>query len=160
MVSYYYSVYNYFSWWLLNRNRNRKIGLLFCIEFLEKNLQWLKEKIEPFRRKSKTTTFVCIYVFLKKIKIKGCYFIFDCPGQVELYTVHDSMRNIIVALSKRNIRLCCVHLVDSVLCSKGTAFVAAVLLSLSTSLQLELPHVNVLTKIDLLPKHGELGLCV
>ena len=30
------------------------------------------------------------------------------------------------------------------------------LLSLSTMLQLELPHVNVLTKIDLLKNYGEL----
>jgi hypothetical protein len=83
--------------------------------------------------------------------------LFDCPGQVELYTVHESMRRIIDELGKWNIRLCCVHLIDAVLCSKGTAFIAAVLLSLSTSLQLELPHVNVLSKVDLLPKYGELG---
>lgn len=112
-------------------------GLLFCIEFIERNIDWLFDRLRPHLA-------------------RHAYFLIDCPGQVELYTVHDSMRRITAALVKHGLRLCAVHLVDSVQCKQGTAFVAAVLLSLSTTLQLELPHVNVLSKIDLLPQYGEL----
>jgi GTPase SAR1 family protein len=112
-------------------------ALLFCVEFIEKNIAWLFDRLRPHLA-------------------RHAYVLIDCPGQVELYTVHDSMRRITAALVKHGLRLCAVHLVDSMQCKQGTAFVAAVLLSLSTTLQLELPHVNVLSKIDLLPKYGEL----
>jgi GTPase SAR1 family protein len=112
-------------------------ALLFCIEFLEKNLAWLLAQLRPHLA-------------------RHAYVLFDCPGQVELYTVHDSMRRITAALVKQGLRLCSVHLVDSVQCKQGTAFVAATLLALSTTLQLELPHINVLSKVDLLPSYGEL----
>jgi GTPase SAR1 family protein len=112
-------------------------ALLFCIEFIETNIAWLFDRLRPHLA-------------------RHAFVLIDCPGQVELYTVHDSMRRITAALVKHGLRLCAVHLVDSVQCKQGTAFVAAVLLSLSTTLQLELPHVNVLSKIDLLPKYGEL----
>lgn len=36
-------------------------------------------------------------------------------------------------------------------------YISALLLSLSTMLHLELPHVNVLSKVDLVPQYGELG---
>eukprot|EP01126_Amoeba_proteus_P005023 TRINITY_DN11657_c0_g1_i3.p1 TRINITY_DN11657_c0_g1~~TRINITY_DN11657_c0_g1_i3.p1 ORF type:complete len:279 (+),score=55.63 TRINITY_DN11657_c0_g1_i3:181-1017(+) len=109
-------------------------GLLFCVEFLEKNLDWLVEKLKALP--------------------KGIYVLFDCPGQVELYTHHDSMKNIFKILSDNGWRLTCVHLVDSHHCSSVSNYLSALTLSLSTMLQLELPHVNVLSKIDLLSKYG------
>jgi hypothetical protein len=36
-------------------------------------------------------------------------------------------------------------------------YISALLLSLSTMLHLELPHVNVLSKVDLVPQYGQLG---
>ena len=45
---------------------------------------------------------------------------------------------------------------DSFYCGDVFTFVAATLLSLSTMLQLELPHVNVLSKIDLIQQYGSL----
>jgi hypothetical protein len=36
-------------------------------------------------------------------------------------------------------------------------YISALLLSLNTMLHLELPHVNVLSKVDLLPAYGDLG---
>jgi GTPase SAR1 family protein len=146
-----------------------KIGLLYCIEFLEKNIEWLKKQIEPLSKAGKKKNndilqknvicFLSLSLSLTTI-ILGNYLLFDCPGQVELYTVHNSMKNIVLQLQKWQLRVCCVHLVDSVLCQQPASFIAAVLLSLSTSLQLELPHINVLTKIDLLPKYDELGASV
>lgn len=50
-----------------------------------------------------------------------------------------------------------VHLVDAHLCSDPGKYVSALLLSLSTMIHLELPHVNVLSKIDLIESYGKLG---
>ena len=40
------------------------------------------------------------------------YFIFDCPGQAELYTHHAAVATVLRRLSK-TLRLCAVHLVDA-----------------------------------------------
>lgn len=55
------------------------------------------------------------------------------------------------------LQLTAVHLVDAHLCSDPGKYVSALLLSLSTMLHLELPHVNVLSKIDLIESYGKLG---
>ena len=51
-----------------------------------------------------------------------------------------------------DIRLCCVHLIDSVHCCSSTTFLAAVLLVAMTMLRLALPHISVLSKVDLLSR--------
>ena len=48
------------------------------------------------------------------------------------------------------------HLVDAHLCSDPAKYLSALLLSLSVMLHLELPHVNVLSKIDLIEQYGQL----
>ena len=54
-------------------------GLIYCMEYLEKNLDWLKERLSKF---------------------KNHYFLFDCPGQVELYTHNNAVKNIMEQLTK------------------------------------------------------------
>lgn len=54
-------------------------------------------------------------------------------------------------------QLTAVHLVDAHLCSDPGKYISALLLSLSTMLHLELPHINVLSKIDLIGSYGKLG---
>ena len=54
------------------------------------------------------------------------------------------------------LQLAVVNLVDSIHCNNPSTFVSTLLTSLSTMVQLELPHVNVLSKIDLLPTYGDL----
>ena len=81
--------------------------------------------------------------------------------QVELYTHHNSVRNIIHQLQTADDhRLVAVHLVDSHYCSDPGKFIAVLLTSLATMLQMELPHVNVLSKADLMEKHGKLNFGV
>lgn len=48
------------------------------------------------------------------------------------------------------------HLVDSHLCADPAKYLAAVLVSLTTMLHLGLPHVNVLSKVDLIDSYGPL----
>lgn len=111
-------------------------GLLYCMEYLEKNLDWLRQRLEDY---------------------KEHYILFDCPGQVELYTHHNSIRCIFSQLCKWNYRLAAVHLVDSHYCSDPAKFISVLLTSLSTMLQVELPHVNVLSKADLIERQGKLA---
>lgn len=49
------------------------------------------------------------------------------------------------------------HLVDAHLCSDPGKFISALLTSLSTMVQIELPHINVLSKVDLIQQYGKLG---
>ncbi|CAH1125056.1 unnamed protein product [Ceutorhynchus assimilis] len=107
-------------------------ALMYCMEYLEANFDWLLKQLS---------------------EVKGSYLVFDMPGQVELYTHHNSIKNIFSLLGKMSYHLCAVHLVDSHHCSDATKFISTLLLSLSTMLQVQLPHVNVLSKADLLKKN-------
>lgn len=108
-------------------------ALLYCIEYLEKNIDWLLKQI---------------------CGANNTDFIFDVPGQVELYCHHDSLSKVFSKLQAvSNLQLCVVHLVDSHHCSDAGKFIAALMLSLSAMLKVGLPHINVLTKVDLLKKH-------
>jgi len=144
-----------------NLNLGPNGGMVYCLEFLEKNIDWLINKLtDSINEKEKSAA--------KKTKTNSPdldpqnnknapYFLFDLPGQVELFTHHESLRNIVDAIQKRlDIRLSAVHLVDSYHCSDPSKFISILFLSLSTMLRLELPHVNVLSKIDLMESRGSL----
>lgn len=49
------------------------------------------------------------------------------------------------------------HLVDSHYCADPAKFISVLCTSLSTMLHVELPHVNVLSKMDLMEQYGKLG---
>ncbi|KAG9443349.1 hypothetical protein H6P81_014689 [Aristolochia fimbriata] len=113
-------------------------GLIYCMDYLEKNIDWLESKLEPL--------------------LNDHYLLFDFPGQVELFFLHSNAKNIINKLIKKlNLRLTVVHLVDAHLCSDPGKYVSALILSLSTMLHLALPHINVLSKIDLIESYGKLA---
>ena len=120
-----------------NYNLGPNGGILYCIEHLEANLDWLLDKLN-----SDTDE----------------YLIFDCPGQVELYTNHKSMRNIIQKIEKRNIRICVANLVESHYCYDPSRYISMLMVSLRTMLQLEAPLINILSKLDLIESYGELGI--
>ncbi|KAM0973352.1 hypothetical protein FF1_016706 [Malus domestica] len=113
-------------------------GLVYCMDYLEKNFDWLEAKLKPL--------------------MKDHYILFDLPGQVELFFLHSNAKNVIMKLVKKlNLRLTAVHLVDAHLCSDPGKYVSALILSLSTMLHMELPHINVLSKIDLIESYGKLA---
>ncbi|KAL8231231.1 hypothetical protein R6Q57_001009 [Mikania cordata] len=112
-------------------------GLVYCMDYLEKNIDWLESKLKPF--------------------LKDHYLLFDFPGQVELFFLHSNAKKVIMKLIKKlDLRLTAVHLVDAHLCSDPGKYVSALLLSLSTMLHMELPHINVFSKIDLIESYGKL----
>lgn len=112
-------------------------GLVYCMEYLEQNLDWLLGQLHS--------------------KAKGKYVLIDFPGQVELYTHNECVRKIIDRLEKEaEMRLCAVHLVDAHYCSDASKFVAVCLTALNAMLRIELPHINILSKVDLIEKYGKL----
>lgn len=111
-------------------------GLVYCMQFLVQNYPWLQQKLEALE--------------------EGTYLLFDCPGQVELYTVDNSVKDLLDLLVAADYRLCAVHLVDSHYCSDPAKFISVCLTSLTTMLQVALPHVNLLSKVDLVEKFGKL----
>ncbi|KAB0393568.1 hypothetical protein E2I00_011996 [Balaenoptera physalus] len=111
-------------------------GLLYCMEYLEANLDWLRAKLDPLR---------------------GHYFLFDCPGQVELCTHHGALRSIFSQMAQWDLRLTAVHLVDSHYCTDPAKFISVLCTSLATMLHVELPHVNLLSKMDLIEHYGKLA---
>ncbi|XP_031487285.1 GPN-loop GTPase QQT1 [Nymphaea colorata] len=114
-------------------------GLVYCMDYLEKNIDWLQSKLEP-------------------LTANDHYLLFDFPGQVELFFLHQNAKKVIKKLMKKmDLRLAAVHLVDAHLCSDPGKYISALLLSLSTMLHLELPHINVLSKIDLIENYGKLA---
>ncbi|KAG5439968.1 hypothetical protein PCANB_000250 [Pneumocystis canis] len=94
-------------------------AVIYALETLEGNFEWLKQGLES---------------------LGDDYILFDCPGQVELFTHHGSLQRILVV----------VHLVDAHYCADPSKYISVVLLSLRSMLQMDLPHVNVLSKIDLI----------
>lgn len=113
-------------------------GLVHCIEHLRSNIGWLLGKLDQLR----TDGFE--------------YVLFDFPGQVELYTNYRDVKEIIHRLLKENHRLVTVFLTDSHYCSDPGKFVAVLITALTAMIQLETPHINVLSKVDLMEQFGTL----
>lgn len=82
----------------------------------------------------------------------GDYLIFDCPGQIELYTHMDLMKRFVTQLEQWNFRVCGIFTIDAHFLTDGSKFIAGSLVALSTMVNLEIPHMNILTKMDLLSK--------
>ena len=82
------------------------------------------------------------------------YIIFDCPGQIELYTHMTEMQQLISTLQKMNFHLCSVFILDSQFLVDGSKFLSGTMAALTVMINLELPHVNILSKMDLLSKNA------
>ncbi|KAI0945136.1 hypothetical protein AcV7_001755 [Taiwanofungus camphoratus] len=111
-------------------------GMLYCMEYLEANYDWLEERLKELGN--------------------DAYVLFDLPGQVELSTNHDSVKNIVQKLTKSGFRLAAVHLCDAHYVTDASKFISLLMLSLRAMLHLELPHINVLSKVDLIRQYGDL----
>ncbi|KAK0512022.1 hypothetical protein JMJ35_005150 [Cladonia borealis] len=110
-------------------------GVLYALEELEHNTEWLEAGLK---------------------ELGEDYVLFDCPGQVELFTHHSSLRNIFFRIQKLGYRLVALHLTDSYCLTLPSLYISTLLLSLRAMLQMDLPHLNVLTKIDKLSSYGPL----
>ncbi|KAG5330713.1 GPN3 GTPase, partial [Acromyrmex charruanus] len=106
-------------------------GLVFCMEYLVENSSWLEEKLGD---------------------VDDDYIIFDCPGQIELYTHMTVIRELITILQKLNFRICGVFLIDVQFMIDASKFISGTLAALSVMINLEIPHISILSKMDLISK--------
>ncbi|XP_061589420.1 GPN-loop GTPase 3 [Cololabis saira] len=104
-------------------------GLVFCMEYLANNFDWLEESLGHS---------------------EDDYILFDCPGQIELYTHLPVMRQLVEQLQQWEFRVCGVFLVDTQFMVESFKFISGVIAALSAMVSLEIPQVNIMTKMDLL----------
>ncbi|KAH8176076.1 conserved hypothetical ATP binding protein [Sarocladium implicatum] len=107
-------------------------GLVYCFEFLMDNLDWLTEALE-----SLTEDYLII---------------FDMPGQIELYTHIPILPTLMRFLSQPgalDIRMAAIYLLEATFVVDRAKFFAGTLSAMSAMLMLEVPHINVLSKMDL-----------
>jgi GTPase SAR1 family protein len=109
-------------------------GLVYCMEFLFHNSDWLKEELDEFGEDE--------------------YIILDCPGQIELYSHLPIMHNLAHLLVMWGYRVVSVYLLDALFVLEPAKFISGCMLSLSCMLQLEVPHINVITKCDIADKEA------
>ncbi|ETS60924.1 gpn-loop gtpase 3 like protein [Moesziomyces aphidis] len=111
-------------------------GLIYCFEYLLDNLDWLDDELGEFN---------------------DDYIIIDCPGQIELYTHFPIMSRLVNILSVQyNFRICATYLLEAQFMDDKTKYFAGVLSAMSAMINLEVPHINLLSKMDLVEK-GEIG---
>ena len=106
-------------------------GLIYCLEFLLQNLDFLSEALDPLSEE---------YLIL-----------FDMPGQIELYTHVPLLPSLVQFLSRQgplNISLCATYLLESSFVVDKAKFFAGTLSAMSAMLMLEIPHLNILSKMD------------
>ncbi|CAH2351412.1 GPN-loop GTPase 3 [[Candida] railenensis] len=105
-------------------------ALIYCFEFLLNNLDWLDEEIGDFNDE---------------------YLIFDCPGQIELYTHVPVLPTIVRHLQQQlNFNLCATYLLEAPFVIDRSKFFSGALSAMSAMILLELPHINILSKVDLI----------
>ena len=106
-------------------------GLIYCFEFLLENLDFLTEPLEPVSEE---------YLI-----------IIDMPGQIELYTHIPILPTLTRHLTQGslNINLCAAYLLEATFIVDRAKFFAGTLSAMSAMLMLGIPHVNILSKMDL-----------
>ncbi|ORY06299.1 hypothetical protein K493DRAFT_333186 [Basidiobolus meristosporus CBS 931.73] len=103
-------------------------GLIYCLEFLLNNIDWLEEELGDY---------------------EDDYLIFDCPGQIELYTHFPIMKRMCETLQRWNFSICGVYLLESQFIEDKSKYFSGVLSAMSAMINLEIPHINVMSKMDL-----------
>jgi GTPase SAR1 family protein len=103
-------------------------GLVYCMEYLVENIEWLTEELNEFA--------------------DDCFVIFDCPGQIELYSHLNVMPKLAKTIAGLGYQLSAVYCADGTFVGEPAKYISACLTSVSTMISLQLPHINVLTKCD------------
>ncbi|CAG2183644.1 unnamed protein product, partial [Oppiella nova] len=135
-------------------------SLLYCIDFLDENFDWFcDELVNAVKSVTKPNESMVPYVII------------DCPGQIELYTNHTALKsfvNKLNSLAKRetptdgsdgsvglDVRLVVVNIVDSHYTNDASKFISVALNCLNSMIHLEMPHISVLSKVDLIQKYSK-----
>ncbi|MCJ1223551.1 ATP binding protein [Toensbergia leucococca] len=110
-------------------------GLIYCFEYTTTTAEvqhFLTEAIDPITEE---------YLI-----------IIDMPGQIELYTHIPVVPALVRHLTRTgalNVNMCATYLLESTFVIDRAKFFAGTLSAMSAMIMLEMPHVNVLSKMDL-----------
>lgn len=103
-------------------------GLVYCMEYLIEHIDEFMEEL---------------------MECAEDYFVlFDCPGQIELYSHLDVMTRLSKAISNGGFNLCSLYCADGTFITEPSKYLSACLTSVATMTQVQLPHLNILTKCD------------
>ncbi|KAF1979707.1 hypothetical protein BU23DRAFT_445614 [Bimuria novae-zelandiae CBS 107.79] len=107
-------------------------GLIYCFEFLMENLDFLTDPLEEV-----TDEYLIV---------------FDMPGQIELYTHVPILPDLVKTLMRGslNINMCAAYLLEATFIVDRPKFFSGTLSAMSAMLMLEMPHINILSKMDLI----------
>ncbi|EGO01978.1 hypothetical protein SERLA73DRAFT_120629 [Serpula lacrymans var. lacrymans S7.3] len=109
-------------------------GLVYCFEYLLQHIDWLDEELGGF---------------------DDDYLIIDCPGQIELYTHHPFLPSLVRHLTRMGIRTCGVYLLESQFMEDKYKFFSGVLTAMSAMVNLEVPWINIMSKMDLITSNPD-----
>ena len=98
-----------------------------CADMIALNTEDVKKSIESF---------------------KPDYIIVDTPGQLELFVFREAGKYTVEFLNPEKSVIC--YLLDPALAKTASGFVSQLLLSITTNFRLGQPHINILSKSDLL----------
>ena len=124
---------------LININdvmNKQKLGpngaLLYCMEYLYDHIDFLDDYFNN--------------------NGDNMYYLIDCPGQLELYSHSDIMKKITNYLKKNGFSIVSIFCLDCTFLQEQSKFISGNVLSLATMIQMELPHLTIMTKCDLISK--------
>ncbi|GAA99191.1 hypothetical protein E5Q_05883 [Mixia osmundae IAM 14324] len=109
-------------------------GLIYCFEYLLQNMDWLDASMGDY---------------------EDDFLIVDCPGQIELYTHIPLIPRLVAQLNQLNVRMCALYLIESQFMEDTAKYFSGVLSAMSCMINLELPHLNLMTKMDLVKSSRE-----
>jgi GTPase SAR1 family protein len=104
-------------------------GLVYALELLLEHREWLDDDLSQYEEE---------------------FLVVDCPGQIELYSLHDIFPKILGIFTQHGYRVCVIYLMESQFMQDASKFFAGLLHAASTMLQLGVPHINLISKMDLL----------
>ena len=113
-------------------------GLIYCFEFLLQNLDFISEAIEDLTEE---------YMI-----------VIDMPGQIELYTHVPVLPTLVKHLTQMgglHVNLAAAYLLEATFVIDRAKFFAGTLSAMSAMIMLEVPHINILSKMDLVK--GQVG---
>ena len=113
-------------------------GLIYCFDYLLNNLDWLETELGEY---------------------DNDYLVIDCPGQIELYTHFPVISRFVELMQQQfHFRVCATYLLDSHFIDDKAKYFAGVLSAMSAMINLDISHLNIMTKMDLVAQHEKNGL--
>lgn len=109
-------------------------GLVYCLEFLLEHDEWLLEDLGAYCDE---------------------FLIVDCPGQIELYTHYDVMTEVIGRFRRADYSVMACYLLESQYFQDVSKYFAGVLTATSAMMKLAVPHLNIISKMDLITNHTD-----